>query len=135
MRTYAKILVVIVGLLLPLSLSAQTTEELKINGDVKEQCDLGWYYLGVGADDAEAVRWWRKAAEQGYAEAQCNLGWCYYNGRGVTTRNYAEAVRWWRKAAEQGYAEAQCDLGWCCYNEEGVTLNYDEAVNWWRKAA
>ena len=33
---------------------------------------------------AEAVRWYRKAAEQGHARAQCNLGYCYANGQGVT---------------------------------------------------
>jgi hypothetical protein len=29
------------------------------------------------------VRWWRKAAEQGEAEAQVNLGVAYFNGDGV----------------------------------------------------
>ena len=28
----------------------------------------------------EALRWWRKAAEQGEALAQNNLGWMYYKG-------------------------------------------------------
>ena len=32
---------------------------------------------------AEAVRWYRLAAEQGDARAQTNLGWMYENGRGV----------------------------------------------------
>ena len=30
----------------------------------------------------EAVKWYRKAAEQNYAEAQFNLGLCYENGQG-----------------------------------------------------
>ena len=34
-------------------------------------------------DDAEAVRWYRMAAEQGHAGAQYNLGSMYANGRGV----------------------------------------------------
>jgi TPR repeat protein len=38
---------------------------------------------GVPQDDAEAVRWYRKAAEQGDAEAQGKLGVMYANGRGV----------------------------------------------------
>jgi TPR repeat protein len=29
----------------------------------------------VPKDQAEAARWYRKAAEQGHAEAQNNLGW------------------------------------------------------------
>ena len=36
-------------------------------------------------DEAEAVAWYRKAAEQGYRLAQSNLGWCYDTGSGVWT--------------------------------------------------
>ena len=32
-------------------------------------------------DYAEAVRWYRKAADQGDADAQSNLGGMYANGR------------------------------------------------------
>ena len=38
---------------------------------------------GVAQDDAEAVRWFRRAAEQGYARAQQDLASAYYFGRGV----------------------------------------------------
>ena len=82
----------------------------------------------------EAVKWYRKAAEQGYASAQCNLGDCYKQGNGVT-KDYAEAVKWFRKAAEQGDAVAQLNLGNCYYNGNGVTKDYAEAVKWYRKAA
>ena len=57
-------------------------------------------------DDAEAVKWYRKAAEQGLASAQFNLGQMCALGRGVP-QDDAEAVKWYRKAAEQGLAEAQ----------------------------
>jgi uncharacterized protein len=36
---------------------------------------------GVPKDDAEAVKWFRKAAEQGHAKAQFNLGAMYDNGQ------------------------------------------------------
>jgi hypothetical protein len=39
--------------------------------------------LGVIQDYAEAVYWYRKAAEQGDASAQTNLGFMYENGRGL----------------------------------------------------
>ncbi|MCL2725942.1 MAG: SEL1-like repeat protein [Polyangiaceae bacterium] len=55
------------------------------------------------------MKWWRKAAEQGDAEAQAALGFMYSEGRGVA-KDEAEAVKWWRKAAEQGYEEAQSAL-------------------------
>ncbi|MEG2063237.1 MAG: tetratricopeptide repeat protein, partial [Kiritimatiellia bacterium] len=61
---------------------------------------------GVARDEAEAVKWYRMAAEQGDASAQYNLGCCYRKGEGVA-RDEAEAVEWWRKAAAQGVAEAK----------------------------
>ena len=38
---------------------------------------------GVPQDYAEAVKWYRLAAEQGFAMAQDNLGLMYKNGQGV----------------------------------------------------
>ncbi len=64
---------------------------------------------GVAQNEAEAVRWYRKAAEQNHAEAQYWLGACYADGEGVT-QNDAEAVKWYRAAAEQGHAKAQSIL-------------------------
>ena len=59
-------------------------------------------------DYTQAVVWFRKAAEQGYAEAQNYLGRCYYFGYGVS-KDYNQAKYWYRKAAEQGdvYAKEQ----------------------------
>ena len=85
-------------------------------------------------DYSEAVKWYRKAAEQGSARAQCYLGECYYYGRGVS-QDYSEAVKWYSKAAEQGYASAQCNLGYCYQYGQGVSQDYTEAVKWYRKAA
>jgi TPR repeat protein len=53
----------------------------------------------------EAIKWLKKAAEQGDAEAQYNLGFCYGNGEGVE-KSFTEAVKWYKKAAEQGHEEA-----------------------------
>ncbi|MEZ3524793.1 MAG: sel1 repeat family protein, partial [Muribaculaceae bacterium] len=55
---------------------------------------------------SEAVRWYRKSAEQGFARGQYNLGHMYENGRGVG-QNVEEAVRWYRKAAAQNYTLAR----------------------------
>ena len=70
---------------------------------------MGFCYeegIGVAKDGAEAVKWFRKAAEQGHAGAQFNLGYCYMNGIGVA-KDGAEAVKWYRKAARQGDEDAQ----------------------------
>ena len=67
-----------------------------------------YYYgrNGFGKDYAEAVKWYRKAAEQGHAHAQFNLGWMYENGEGVAKDDY-EAVKWYCMAAVQGVEDAK----------------------------
>jgi len=82
----------------------------------------------------EAVKWYRKAAEQNLAEAQYNLGVCLYAGAGVT-KDQVEAVKWYRKAAEQNFAKAQFNLNVCYYNGEGVAKDYVEAYKWLLLAA
>jgi len=64
---------------------------------------------GVGQDHAEAVRWYRLAADQGDSSAQNNLGYMYYRGEGVG-QDHAEAARWYRLAADQGNSSAQENL-------------------------
>ena len=83
---------------------------------------------------AEAVKWFRKAAEQGDASAQFNLGVMYANGEGVPEDDQ-EAVRWYRKAAGQGSAEAQYCLGRMYYEGKGVPEDYVKAYAWINLAA
>tara|TARA_B100000767_G_scaffold223495_1_gene212422 strand:+ start:271 stop:432 length:162 start_codon:yes stop_codon:yes gene_type:complete len=47
------------------------------------------YYKGYGTrqDCFKSVRWWKLAAEQGYAKAQFNLGIIYANGNSVVQDN------------------------------------------------
>jgi TPR repeat protein len=56
---------------------------------------------GVPENKAEAVKWYRLAAEQGDAGAQNNLGLMYVKGDGVP-QNYVKAYVWWSVAAAQG---------------------------------
>ena len=84
-----------------------------VAGDPDAQFNLGYQYntgQGVPQDYAEAVRWYRLAADQGVARAQTNLGVMYDNGDGVP-QDDAEAVRLWRLAADQGHASAIGLLG------------------------
>ena len=114
------------------------SKNLSFNLSEKDITPSEAYSKGVAAynkkDYPEAVKWYRKAAEQGQVNAQHNLGWCYYNGKGVS-QSYYEAVKWYRKAAEQGHADAQCNLGLCYENGYGVSQSWSEAVKWYRKAA
>ena len=56
---------------------------------------------GVRQNNAEAVRWYRKAAEQGIGEAQYNLGLMYEEGQGVS-KNRKVAKEWYKKACDNG---------------------------------
>ncbi|MBC9786430.1 toll/interleukin-1 receptor domain-containing protein [Heliobacterium chlorum] len=101
------------------------------------QNHLGVMYangIGVVKNEIKAVEWYRKAAEQGNAEAQSNLGFMYASGRGVA-KDDAKAVEWLLKAAEQGVAAAQYNLG--MMYEDGISVSKDafQAVEWYRKAA
>ena len=82
-------------------------EEVKAKaeaGDANSQLELGLRYHngeGVAKDQVEAVKWYRKAAEQNLAIAQFSLGVCYDKGEGVA-KDYVEAYKWRLLAARQG---------------------------------
>jgi hypothetical protein len=101
------------------------------------QIGLGLAYYGgngVAQDATEAIRWFRKAAEQRDAWGEFNLGLVYYQGKGVA-KDLPEAIKWWKKAAEHGNADAQHNLGYFYRTGEGVEKDSAEAVKWFRKAA
>ena len=56
---------------------------------------------GVPQDYAEAVKWYRLAAEQGDADAQGNLGVMYGTGKGVLQDNVL-AHMWYNLGAANG---------------------------------
>jgi TPR repeat protein len=57
---------------------------------------------GVLKNDTEAAKWYRLAAEQGYAEAQYNLGLIHAYGMGVP-QNDMQGYVWFAQAAVQGH--------------------------------
>lgn len=90
--------------------------------------------LGITKNGVEAVKWYKKSADQGLAKAQNNLGNCYLNGIGVE-KNETAAVNWFRKAADQGLAFAQYNLGFSYAEGAGVTKDELESARWFQKAA
>ena len=106
-------------------------------GNASAQYNLALMYhdgRGVPQNHAEAVRLFRRAAEQNHALAQSWLGLMYERGQGVPTNN-AEAVKWYQRAAEQGDVYAQLNLGFMYYEGHGVSQNYAEAAQLFRPAA
>ena len=125
-----------------------TAEMLKAGraGDATAQCVIGYCYAagqGVRQHWAEALKWYRAAAEQGHPNAQYNLGTCYAKGRGVRLgvdvqtwdECWEKAVYWFSLAAEQGDAAAQCNLATCYLKGQGVEQDRPEAIRWYEQAA
>ena len=61
---------------------------------------------GVAQDYAEAMRWFRKAANGGCATAMSNIGMLYKNGQSVP-KDARLAGEWFEKAIAAGYEPAQ----------------------------
>ena len=80
-------------------------------------------------DFAQAVHWYRLAAEQGQPQAQSNLGFMYQNGQGVA-RDPGQAVQWWRRAALGGNTSALFNLAVAYFNGDGVMADDIEAYKW-----
>ena len=94
------------------------------------------YYFGnsVTQDQAQAVRWMRKAAVKGLAEAQVALGLMYREGNGIEEDD-AESCIWLNKAAVQGIADAQSALGEMYRDGAGVGKDPVMAFKWFTLAA
>jgi general secretion pathway protein A len=130
---------------LPNQLSSPTQKEVvprrpdqsKLVTGVEEKVNelyTGGYNFDRQGNYKEAMKYYRKAAEQGHAQAQNSLGFMYSEGHGVE-QDYKEAIKWYRKSAEQGHAQAQNSLGVMYSEGRGVEQDYYEAVRWCRKAA
>lgn len=108
------------------------------DGDPSAQFVLGKIFDygngGVTQNQEVAVRWYLRAAEQGYPGAQFNLGNCYQLGEGVK-EDKAQAVYWYRQAALQGDADSQYMLGLCYASGEGVTKSTPKAIEWLQKSS
>lgn len=83
------------------------------NGDAQAQFGIGNILLNGGADVnqdyVEAMKWYRKAAAQGVANASISIAMMYRQGQGVKP-NGIKVKYWVGKAAEQGDVQAQSTL-------------------------
>jgi len=105
-------------------------------GDAAAQAVLAVRYRdgkGVAKDDAEAMRWARRAADAGNADAMDFVGFAYLRGA-VVKRNPVVAFGYFQAAAEKS-ATAAFNLGQCYFGAQGTEQNCAKALEWWRKAA
>jgi uncharacterized protein len=92
---------------------------------------------GIGLDHpapADALTWYKKAAQLGSLDAETDIALLYANGKGVP-RDSAQAVVWFRRAADGGDPSAQYNLALMYERGEGVPRDYHEAVRWFSAAA
>lgn len=106
-------------------------------GDAASQAQLGYEYFrhaghGPAGDYAQALAWFRRAADQGDAKGESYLGMMYYSGRGVP-RDYAQAAHWYRLAAAQGDDHAQRRLQVMYAQGQGVPKDRAESRRWSRQ--
>jgi len=108
----------------PESGAGLTPEEMNRTGDQAMQ----------SRDYAQALTWYRKSAEQGFAPAEVGLASLYQRGLGVP-KDLAQAQQWYRKAAEQGLPRAQNEVGQGYLLGQGLPMDYRQAAQWFRKSA
>lgn len=87
-------------------------------GNAKDQWAIATCYRdgdggvpGGKIDMEEAVKWFRKAADQGYGDAMVSLGVLYKTGNGVP-QDKAKAAEYFEKAARQGNKYGQLNMGY-----------------------
>jgi uncharacterized protein len=126
----SKVLVVNAAQMAALERRAQT-------GEAEAQYILGCAYRDGGPllaqNEAEAVQWFRKSAEQGFAKGEHALAGMYLHGTGVQ-QDDTEAARWYTKAAQHGNIAA-ASLGFLYYVGKGLGRSYSRALDLFSKAA
>ncbi len=107
------------------------------SGDAEAQAALAFMYAkgeGTPVNDAEAFKWFQKAAEQGHALSQFNMGVMYAKGRSVE-QDYNEAFVWYKRAAEQGDVSSQATISMMYMKGVGIEKDEKAAFDWTLRAA
>jgi uncharacterized RDD family membrane protein YckC len=114
-------------------------------GDASAMNNIGYLYeqgIGVQVDYAEAMKWYRRAADLGYGEAMYNIGMMFVRGLGRPV-DYAAAMESFRKAAgrvgtgpmnDLYTARAMGRIGYLYEQGFSVPRDREQAISWYRKA-
>jgi TPR repeat protein len=90
--------------------------------------------VGVSRNDQNAVDYFRRSAELGYAPAQVVLGYFYDTGL-VVPQDSGQAADWYKKAARQDDRLADWLLGRLYYSGNGIPQDLNAAESWLQKGA
>ena len=86
-------------------------------------------------DKQEAVRWYRKSAEQGIPGRPVESGIHVRAEEKESKPTSLKRAELFRKSAESGFANAQYDLGMMLLQGLGGKQDRNEAEKWFHKAA
>ncbi|MEO6231082.1 MAG: hypothetical protein ABJB11_24620 [Ferruginibacter sp.] len=125
-------------------LMSPLTHSKYFNADA-EFCMGNFYEEGVGGynsgwaqlhdDAALAMKWYKKAASDGNADAMAEVGMFYQSGRGETKKDEKEAFKWYKKSVEKGSSLGQEFMGDEYTFGSQVPHDYVEALKWYRLSA
>lgn len=101
---------------------------------VSQLYDVGedYYYgrNGKPQNYAEALRWYKKAADKGHLNSCYSLGFMYNQGKGIQ-KDSLLAMDWYEKAAKLGHSNSQNNLAAIYY----YAKDYSSAFKWFKLAA
>lgn len=83
----------------------------------------------------DAVKWTRRAAEQGRMSSQSHLGSFYFYGLKGIPVDTAEAARWFKSAADRGCNYSQEKLANMYFTGDGVRQDYTKAHHYYMLVA
>lgn len=105
-------------------------------GDAEAALVLGMRYRdarGVGRDYAEAVKWYRLAADLGSGAGMDNVGFMYLQGWGLP-QDEGIAAAYFAAGGKAGDPQALYNLGECYFSGRGVEQDYGNALQAWERA-
>ena len=85
-------------------------------------------------DVQAALKYYRRAAKLGDADAQNAIGFLYDTGRGVR-QSYKRALKWYARAATGSFHDEACNnIGNLYHNGLGVKRDVKRAKHWYKLA-
>jgi Sel1 repeat len=107
------------------------------NGKASAQYSIARSYeLGkrVKSDNAKAIEWYTKAADQGHTDAAYRLGLIYYKGVGGFQTDFKKAFHYISLAANKNHKNSQANLAKMYQNGDGVKRNEELSDYWYEQA-
>lgn len=114
-------------------------------GNAEAQAEVGfchfWGHKVDYIDYDEAVKWFKKSADQDCAYGQYWMQRCLSEGLGIERntslrKEYADkAFQWFTKEADQTNAKVQLYIGYCYQEGAGTNVNAKFAFEWYKKSA